>query len=72
MSQSWVNGRAVLMVPRPQISALIKPETQTPEEAFILSVCAINNYTSLKSANESEDVALPVQAHFRDIQIYLF
>lgn len=49
------------MVPRPQISALIKSESQTNEEAFILSMCAINNYTSLKSANkESEDVALPV------------
>lgn len=49
------------MVPRPQISALIKSESQTNEEAFILSMYAINNYTSLKSANkESEDVALPV------------
>lgn len=61
MSQSWVSGRTALMVPRPQISALIKSESQTNEEAFILSVCAINNYTSLKSANKkSEDVALPV------------
>lgn len=68
MSQTWVNGRTALMVPRPQISALIKPESQTNEEAFILSVCAINNYTSLKPANkESEDVASPVQTHFRDI-----
>ena len=68
MSQSWVNGRTALMAPKPQISALIKPESQINEEAFILSVCAINNYPALKSANkEAEDIVLRLQAHFRDV-----
>lgn len=59
MSQSWVNGGTALMVPKPQISAVIKPEIQINEETFILSVCAINNYTALNSANkEAEDVDL--------------